>query len=685
MWGGASGLPPKKVGSSCCITGSVEAAGPGTGIYHHSDSGSHRRKSTNLSSSQDPEAKQRFTDMIREAWTAELKQLLAAALDEHRLALLAALQRNTDEQHAEVRQMILDAPSHLGGQTSIACNMKTAQSIMPTTMPSPPWLVPTKQAVDTDVGTPQKGDKAATPQYTGWPPSPPKDLSTSMDDNLQSDVAKAVALQSMAKAPPEPTLINVALGARPIGALERLERTNSAESSRIRTSAEKRADLHTAFKTTKGWHGDNAVAFDMEHSITKKHPGPSLDQKMKRFLERPGFDIFVGILIVANTLIMCAQVEYQGAIAGTALGVRDFVGWYGADSWFTSLEHGFNVIFITELFIRIAVLRSHFFSQKSNWLDVIIVFSSALDTYILGLLNVGVDMNLSFARLLRFGRIVRVLRIVRVMTVFKQLRILCKTILSSIGALVWSMLILFIIMIISALFLCQTLDDYIMDERNPDAIRLWVYQRYGSATRATYTMFEITLSGGWPQYARPLIEDVNPMFAGFFAIYVSAVVFAIIRIITALFLKETLQVAGQDQEMMVAEQMRRKNTYADKLRHVFEEADTSGDGMVSYDEFQTVLDDEEFKAVLTMLDLQVHEVSGLFDLLDDGDGCISFEEFVSGVVRLKGQAQAVDVVTILYENQKMVRKLQLIHQKVFWLCELSGGCRVPGTGSTNLS
>merc|ERR1740123_175820 len=100
------------------------------------------------------------------------------------------------------------------------------------------------------------------------------------------------------------------------------------------------------------------------------------------------------------------------------------------------------------------------------------------------------------------------------------------------------MVLLMVIMVIAALFLCQLLNEYIEDEVNPVEMRNWIYERYGSGSRATWTMLEVTLSGGWPNYARPLVE-IYPHFSLFWGLYVSSVTFAVIRIITAIFLRET--------------------------------------------------------------------------------------------------------------------------------------------------
>merc|ERR1712003_619421 len=131
-------------------------------------------------------------------------------------------------------------------------------------------------------------------------------------------------------------------------------------------------------------------------------------------------------------------------------------------------------------------------------------------------------------------------------------------------------------MLISGILMCQFLQDFIRNDDNDIEMRSWAWAYYGSAARASYTFFEITLSGCWPNYVRILLERVSHWYAIFFIFYVAFVNFAVIRIITAIFLKETMDMASNDAEMVASEQLRKKEAYLKKLHMFFEEADQDG-------------------------------------------------------------------------------------------------------------
>jgi len=212
------------------------------------------------------------------------------------------------------------------------------------------------------------------------------------------------------------------------------------------------------------------------------------------------------------------------------------------------------------------------------------------------------------------------------------------------------------------ILMVQFLEGFLRDEGEDYDVRMWVWMYYGSALRATYTLFEVTMSGCWPNYVRPLIEKVSPLYGVFFVVYVALVVFAVIRIITAIFLRETLQSATQDADELAQEQLKKKLNLANKLRVFFEEADQSGDGTISELELETILKHTKVRGWLQGLGLEIYDTKVLFHLLDDGDGQITADEFLNGVTRLKGYSRAIDVITIQHDMEKIKKQLSALQQ-----------------------
>merc|ERR1712137_86169 len=95
-----------------------------------------------------------------------------------------------------------------------------------------------------------------------------------------------------------------------------------------------------------------------------------------------------------------------------------------------------------------------------------------------------------------------------------------------------------------------------------------------------------------------------------------------------------------------------------KVREYLSDADMDGSGTISKDEFEARLADPHFQAQLNILDLDPYEARGVFRILNISDtDAVGIEEFIYGLIRLKGTAKAVDVVTMLCESRRIAKKL----------------------------
>eukprot|EP00746_Dinoflagellata_sp_MGD_P020582 gnl/MRDRNA2_/MRDRNA2_147969_c1_seq1.p1 gnl/MRDRNA2_/MRDRNA2_147969_c1~~gnl/MRDRNA2_/MRDRNA2_147969_c1_seq1.p1 ORF type:complete len:489 (+),score=80.21 gnl/MRDRNA2_/MRDRNA2_147969_c1_seq1:173-1468(+) len=361
---------------------------------------------------------------------------------------------------------------------------------------------------------------------------------------------------------------------------------------------------------------------------------------------------------------MGLRLEYEGTLSANAIGVdADGGHWPNAKESFNALEHVFAIIFLLELMLRLKVRGCTYFKQAINWIDFVVVSTSLLELFVFE--RVGADFpNLTFMRLLRIFKIIRVLRIVRVLKFFENLRILVAAVVYSMRSLLWSMLLLGTIQLIASIFLTQSLQSYLQDASEDPVVKKEVYEYFGSFSRSCITLFEMTLAiGTWGKCGRMVIFSVNRWYCVFFFSYLALVSFAMIRVIAAIFLKDTLASAAKDNEKVMAE-VNKDPKYVTKIWTVFCEMDINGDGVISVEELALMLQDDRVRGYLKRVGVVPEEVKGLFELMDDGDNAISFCEFIAGIMRLKNASKGVDLVTLLYENKKVLNRVLDIRNQV---------------------
>lgn len=386
----------------------------------------------------------------------------------------------------------------------------------------------------------------------------------------------------------------------------------------------------------------------------------------KRRIDGQGFDLLMGVMILANAVVMSVQLEYEGTIVAGGLGLSaDTNDWPSAKSAFLVFQHLFTIIFVLEAIARACIWGLQYYRSAVNFLDVTIVIISVLDLYVLPFCGVSLP-NVTFLRLLRLVKLARVLRMVRVFSVFRHLRVLIHSITSSIAALMWSMLFLALVHLITSILITQSLQSFLNDPANDLDTRMFVYDRFGTFFRSCITLFEMTLApGSWAKIGRVLIYDVNALYVLFFSIYVPVVTFGITRVMTALFLRETFAAANSDKDMVLEEQIRAKKVQKENLQALFDKIDLDQTGRISLDELQKALKDPRSASWMHILDVDVYEVVQLFQLLDkEGDGAISLDEWCKGIMRLRGGAKSIDLIGVLRQNAEMSNAIQALAKAV---------------------
>jgi len=169
------------------------------------------------------------------------------------------------------------------------------------------------------------------------------------------------------------------------------------------------------------------------------------------------------------------------------------------------------------------------------------------------------------------------------------------------------------------------------------------------------TMFEIMLAN-WGPPCRVLVNKVDEAFALGFIFYRCYAGFAVLNVINAVFIQQTLKVAQNDKEIMIKQKMKAQEDYVRKLKALFWQLDTSGDGLISWDEFQCMMTNSHLKTWLSALEIDPHDLQQFFELLDDGDGQLTINEFVGGISRLKGYAKAVDMAQLVAMHKRLDAK-----------------------------
>jgi len=259
-------------------------------------------------------------------------------------------------------------------------------------------------------------------------------------------------------------------------------------------------------------------------------------------------------------------------------------------------------------------------------------------------------------RLLRLTRILRLIKVLKAFKVVETLLLITKSIQSSFIALVWSFTLLWSLQVTVGIVLCQGLAGFLNDDSKPLDTRQEAFRYFGTVPNAIVTMFEITL-WNWAVTCRFFYEQVNAWFGAFYILYRCCFLFAVMNVITAVFIAETNRVAASDDELAITKKQRQKEAYCSKLKDVFTELDVSHDGYVSREEFAPLVRDELMTTWLATLEIDTLDLTHVFHMLAGDDDKFNLNEFTSCLSRVKGPAKSVDLLKVITVVGKIERKL----------------------------
>lgn len=354
--------------------------------------------------------------------------------------------------------------------------------------------------------------------------------------------------------------------------------------------------------------------------------------------------VFANAIFIGVSAQVSLTTSLTGEPAGEAVKRLDLVFL----SWFSF-----------ELIFRLLGERLHFFIGTFwgwNLLDLFLVITSIID---MAAESVG-GLNTTSARIIRLARFVRLFRMCYAIKAFTSLRVIVLGIMDSSVSLFWCFCIVGFIIYVFAVFFVQCVTEHFLDHRadSIDHVSLDLKLYYGSMKVSMVTLFQV-ISGGldWNNAMDPLMQ-VHWVYQFVFLFYVFFMFFAVLNVVIGTFVATTSEIQTKDRDTQVKMQMKSFERYAAKLKGFFIEADTDGSGRLSWEEFETHLQNPSVKAYFHALELDVSSADALFRILDaDGSGEVGVSEFVEGCMWLKNQAKSLDIKMLMYQNEMVFARL----------------------------
>merc|ERR1719188_1614473 len=81
--------------------------------------------------------------------------------------------------------------------------------------------------------------------------------------------------------------------------------------------------------------------------------------------------------------------------------------------------------------------------------------------------------------------------------------------------------------------------------------------------------------------------------------------------------------------------------------------------MISKIQLEEIFEHWESHAFFKVFGLDVNQAQGFFELLDlDESGKVDIEEFIGGLMRMRGVAKGADMAMIMFENRRLFKHMK---------------------------
>lgn len=389
-----------------------------------------------------------------------------------------------------------------------------------------------------------------------------------------------------------------------------------------------------------------------------------LDSAQKSWLQRTtssrAYEIGSGLLIAFNAAALGWEVQWASEHA------RDEALKNSTETssspFFDVLSALFTFAFTIELGLRwVAEGFFDFFrTDELGWcvLDIVVVGVGLLElvSSVVFQGNMPLAHEITLLRILRIMRVVKVLRIIRVVRFFRELRMMIFSIMSSLKSVMWVVLVLSMLFFCFGIALTSGTMDFLLEHTTQghnawqDPVHADLVNSFGTLDQSFLSLL-MAMSGGndWSLYYQAL-KPLQFSYRVLFLLFITFSIFAVVNIVTGVFVQSALENDKHDREIVVHEELESKKEYCEAMRQFFEEIDEDGTGTIGFEEFLGKLDDERVVAYFNALKLDVSDASMLFNLLDfDQSGEIHIDEFLLGCYKLQGESRNLDMKVMQLE------------------------------------
>jgi len=230
---------------------------------------------------------------------------------------------------------------------------------------------------------------------------------------------------------------------------------------------------------------------------------------------------------------------------------------------------------------------------------------------------------------------------------FKEMWQLLRGIVDSFETLFWTYVMMFGLLYFFSILATTLFGKMGAFDGDPRAKEI-AEDNFDNVAIAMLTLFRVMTLDSWTSVARPLMaEQVWSIF--FFIIFITISNILLMNLITSVIVSQAFENGKKDKAEQLAELEVDREKALREVREMFTDLDEDGNGFLSREEMARAWKKNLVRQKFRAMDIGKKDLVILWSALDDGDGELTIEEFTRGIKKLKGEANAKDVLKLYRE------------------------------------
>eukprot|EP00929_Paragymnodinium_shiwhaense_P008302 TRINITY_DN112250_c0_g1_i1.p1 TRINITY_DN112250_c0_g1~~TRINITY_DN112250_c0_g1_i1.p1 ORF type:complete len:521 (+),score=147.70 TRINITY_DN112250_c0_g1_i1:181-1743(+) len=255
-----------------------------------------------------------------------------------------------------------------------------------------------------------------------------------------------------------------------------------------------------------------------------------------------------------------------------------------------------------------------------------------------------------FLMILRMLRILRIVRVARIFHFSPSLLMLVNGIVESVLLVFWIAVLLFVFMLVFAIFFTEVVGDDAEAFEKPELIRKY----WGGVLTSMVTLFQFITLDDWSAISRQVV-NTKPWMQLVFDAYIFTAAFAILSLLTAVVADHMSEVSQNEKDQAEKQKDQALVVLLDGLEKCHQSDD------INVDIFRGIIRSDKVKEGLKEAGIEIEEdeEDRMFDFLDKkGYGFLSWQELSDGLVRLRGEVSSQDFLSMRCAAERVARRLE---------------------------